>query len=259
MRGLSGGFTTDGAKAPGAAPFTKIGLVISGVGKSTHTDSSTSLQSSKAWTLGKMTLYPNQNSNQTCLCRESVVRIPRSIRSPELDIALILDLVEEVTSSFARSSHGSCGCLQLSDYVQMLLDTTNSLFDILDATWKNAFLDRNTHLRAPVMIKVALSPDGNNERQFASTTITGLQNIATVDRFILDELEKKLVLEEILRGSLMSINHIVRGLHHQIIQQGKSDSWPLECKKRMNAQSITLLERTYSALARYGGSSELNG
>ncbi|KAG2413012.1 hypothetical protein HFD88_010571 [Aspergillus terreus] len=199
-----------------------------------------------------MPFFPDQNPCQTCVCRSTVTRTQRYIRSASVDIIVIVDLIEELTNSVQRSSHGNCGCLQLPEYVQTLLDTTDALFNIQDATWKKTVLGATPSPFAPVKPQVVPSPDGGSENKLRLPNITGFQHIVTVDRFILDPEERKLVLQELLRGSLLSINRIVRDLHDLVIGSGQCDSFPDKEKKRMNAQSTILLERTYSALARYG-------
>lgn len=96
------------------------------------------------------------------------------------------------------------------------------------------------------------------EKKLDLPTITGFQHIATVDRFVLDEGERKLVLQGIFRVSLLSINCIARDFHDPIISSEQYNSRPLEYKKRMNIQSTMLPERTYTALPQYGASSELD-
>lgn len=202
--------------------------------------------------------FPDQNSTQMCVCRGTVSRTQRYIRSPSVDITLIVDLIEELTSSVQFSSRGTCGCLQLSEFVQMLLDTTDALFNILDVTWNKTVLGATPSSRVPFKSQVAaLGPVGSTEKKLYLPIITGFKHIITVDQFILDVEERNLVLQEIFRGSLLSINCIVRDLHDLVTSPGQCNSWPLE-KMRMNVQSTILLEQTYSALARYGRSLESN-
>ncbi|PKX97731.1 uncharacterized protein P174DRAFT_439475 [Aspergillus novofumigatus IBT 16806] len=205
-----------------------------------------------------MPFFPDQASSQTCVCRGTVARTQRYLRSPSVDITLIVDLIEELTSSVQRSSRDNCGCLQLSEYVQVLLDTTDALCSIQDSAWKKTVLGTAPSPSATVKPRVPLSPDCGIEKKLDLPTITGFQHIVTVDRFILDAEERKLVLQEIFRGCLLSINRIVRNVHNLVIGSAQCNLWPLEEKKRMSVQSAILLERTYSALGRCGGFSESN-
>ncbi|KAF7118570.1 hypothetical protein CNMCM5793_008104 [Aspergillus hiratsukae] len=82
------------------------------------------------------------------------------------------------------------------------------------------------------------------------------QRIATVDRFVLDEGERKLLLREVLRGAVMNINHLAREVHcrrsSRSMNMDSMTSGPGE--RELTGQVTSLLERTYAALARFPSS-----
>ncbi len=83
--------------------------------------------------------------------------------------------------------------------------------------------------------------------------ITGYHSLATIDRYVLDESEKKILVQEVLRVSTASMNKIMKDLRHRMSQAASSTE---RCPSAPDFDGLMdlsngLLERTYSALARY--------
>lgn len=138
----------------------------------------------------------NQNiapeSFRSCRCGVSLLGIQRDIQSARPSVTLLLDLIEKLTDTFQRSSRCDRECVLIPEYIQTLIDSIALLLDLLEGM-AHEFLAGNCRT------------DG-----FAND-----QRIATVDRFVLDEGERKLLLREILRGAVMNINHLAREIHYR--------------------------------------------
>ncbi|PYH90929.1 hypothetical protein BO71DRAFT_401785 [Aspergillus ellipticus CBS 707.79] len=199
-----------------------------------------------------MNLEPDRHLN--CKCCSQLNDIRGSLQSSSLDVSQILNLVETLAGSFRTACYCENGCTQSTYYTQLLIQPLMRLLDFLDVL-RMATLSHHSGSASYTSSRTGKSPE--------DFCVTGHQQIARLNRFPLDELEKKLLAQELLRGSLVAINSIAKEVHHRLMQarslppsledSGAAYSSIAQTQQHMCNLYDEFLSRTYSALAMCSG------
>lgn len=200
-----------------------------------------------------------ENLATSCLCRSRMSEIRQKTQASSLNVIHIFDLAEDLVAAFQGSCRCEDCCYQSPHYIQMLLESVTSLLDFFDTIWSVIHDDGAAavlHSRVPQFLGHGSTASGGHPVPM----VTGHQNVATINRFVLDGSERKILLQEVLRRSIASMNNILKDVRYRIsqllsgTQRCPSTSTSFD---RLMDMSGSLLERTYSALGRYGSSSIL--
>jgi hypothetical protein len=203
-----------------------------------------------------------ENLPVSCICRSEMSEILQKTQAASLDVTYIFDLADHVVAAFQASYRCKNCCYQSSHYTQMLLESLARLLDFFDAIWSAIHDDEAAAAAAVGHSKVPQFPSYESTRSSGHSIpmVTGHQTFATIDRFVLDDSERKILVQEMLRASTASMNNIMKDIHHRMSQAASSTE-----RRTPTSTSFdglvgllgSLLERTYSALGRYGDSSVL--
>lgn len=201
-----------------------------------------------------------------CTCTSDLNSIRQKIRSTFQDITNIMDLAEQLVAAYRSSSRCDKACSASAPYMQTLLECVSRLLDFFDATW----LAINGDGTATPAVAAAGAPDHSRISQFQgyesprssqhpASIVSGHQAVASIDRFVLGDSERNMLLQEVLRGLIVSMNKIVEHVHdrasHMLsgIDRSPSVSSTYSTCDSFEDLCESLLERTYSALAHYEG------
>ncbi|PYH81300.1 hypothetical protein BO82DRAFT_93046 [Aspergillus uvarum CBS 121591] len=204
----------------------------------------------------------------SCKCRPGLTEIQVDLQHSSLDVVQILNAVEALRRSFSAASQCWNRCTQSAPYTSQLIQSQMRLLDFLEVL-------RRTLLSTPEDRMPQLTEGSREERSLAALRVTGCDRMAKVNRYPLNEGEKKLLVQAILRESLLTLNTIAKKVHHELISmQPRTRSSSIEVNSappysspassmpssssssstfynRQNTCTLyrNLITRTYSALA----------
>ncbi len=187
-----------------------------------------------------------------CYCRSKLATIHNETHQRSIDVTSVFHLAETLISTYRNSCNCSENCSRSTSCAQVVLESIARLLDFFDTIWTDS-RDGTTEKEklGPSEEAQFLDSNATEHSDSSSPTVTGAMAIATVDRYVWDDLERKLLLEEVLRGFMGSMNSIVKDICTRMPQLSK-DSYGRSSTSDPTELAETLLERTYSALARYG-------
>lgn len=200
-----------------------------------------------------------ENLPVSCICRSEMSEILQKTQATSLDVAYIFDLAEHVVAAFQGSYRCRECCFQSSDYIQMHLESVARLLDFFDAIW-SAIHDDEAAASGHSTVPPFLSYESTTSSGHSIPKVTGHRTFATIDRYVLDDSERKILVQEVLRTSTASMNNIMREIHQRMSQTVLSTERRTPTSTSFDGLIDLLgrlLERTYSALARYGNSAML--
>lgn len=200
-----------------------------------------------------------ENLPVSCICRSEMSEILQKTQAASLDVAYIFDLTEHVVAAFQGSYRCKDCCYQSSHYTQMILESVARLLDFFDAIWSAIRDDEAAAVGHPI-VPPFLSYESTPSIGRSIPKVTGHRTFATIDRFVLDDSERKILVQEVLRTSTASMNNIIKDIHQRMSQAVLSTERRTPTSTSFDGLIDllgSLLERTYSALARYGNSSVL--
>ena len=201
------------------------------------------------------------NRPPTCLFRREIDAIRQQVEISSLNVTDVFSLSERLVAVLLDPSRCDDGCYQSLAYAQILIDSVARLMDFLDKAWsttcrKNVYDQTDVmHSGRTVTHRGNASISSSSSSHTAASAVVGWHTAASVGRFILDDSERDLLLQEMLRATTVSMNDVVADIHHRISQSSRASS----ADHRRTASDLGhldtlsghLLERTYSALARY--------
>ncbi|RDL40048.1 uncharacterized protein BP5553_00027 [Venustampulla echinocandica] len=188
--------------------------------------------------------------------------ILQKTQTTPVDVTYIFDLTEHVVAAFQGSCRCKDCCYQPPHYTQMLLESVAHLLDLFDVVWSKIHNDKAAIAFSHPIVPQHPSYESTPSHDHKIPVVTGHQALATVDKFVLDDSEKTILIQEVLRTSTASVNNIMKDIHYRrsqaIMVSGSKRHPPAPTHfDGLIDLSGSLLERTYSAVARYGSSSVL--
>lgn len=213
--------------------------------------------------------------NAVCSCLSELQIIREQTQAPCLDAWEIFDVSERLIAATSSSAaHCEQGCYLSTSNTRSLLESIGRVLDIFDALWSaSEEAARPTTMASSSGARGIIPGSRGHQESMSSTTTTvtvmGMSKaVASVNRYVLDDAERQMLLQEMLRGSMASMNAIVEDVHRRVVsrhadQSASSLPWDVASNRDFSTPSAldglvdlssNLLERTYAGLARYGAS-----
>ncbi|RAK80216.1 uncharacterized protein BO72DRAFT_456467 [Aspergillus fijiensis CBS 313.89] len=146
----------------------------------------------------------------SCKCRPGLTEIQADLQHPSLDVVQILNAVEALRSSFSAASQCWNRCTQSAPYTSQLIQSLMRLLDFLEVLRRALLSPSEDHMPQ-------LGEGSREERSLAALRVTGYNRMAKVNRYPLNEEEKRLLVQAILRESLLALNTIAKKVHHELM------------------------------------------
>lgn len=166
-----------------------------------------------------LTLQMASIQDGLCPLRHHIYSIWERLQASSLSIADIISLSERLVVILQHPSHCKSSCPKPIEYGPMLLDASAHLIDFIDVAWSSISshqcynsLDRSSNSSA-LDITYSEAPYA----QLLRPAVDGLKNDATIGRFLLDDGERDILIQDMLRTSIMWIIEMLEGMQQRVM------------------------------------------